>query len=109
LNSIVVVGDEDTVTGFRLAGVKDSLIHESADETERFVRSTLQRDVGVVVITERVASEIRELMERLRGEKGRVRPIFVEIPDKRGPMESEDRLQKLVRRVVGTEVTFEAT
>ena len=109
MSSVAVVGDEDTVVGFRLAGVRLCQVHAEPADTERFIRETLQADVGVVIITERVASEVRGTIDRLRGEKGRVKPIFVEIPDKRGPMESEDRLQKLVRRVVGTEVTFEAT
>jgi V/A-type H+-transporting ATPase subunit F len=107
LNDIVVVGDEDTVTGFRLAGVKDCHVHTNPAETEEFIRNTLQRDVGVVIITDRVASGIRELMNRLRSERGRVRPIFVEIPDKRGPVRGEDMLENLIRRVVGTEVTLE--
>jgi V/A-type H+-transporting ATPase subunit F len=108
LNDIVVIGDEDTVVGFRLAGVVDSLVHENPAETDRFIRDCLQRDVGVVVITDRVAAEVSELLGRLRSEKGRVKPIFVEIPDKRGPLEAEDRLQQLVRRVVGAEITLEA-
>lgn len=108
MNDIVVIGDIDTVVGFRLAGIKDYLVHTDSGETERFIRETLQRDVGVVIITDRVAAEVSDLLGRLRSEKGRVKPIFVEIPDKRGPIVTEDRLQHLVRRVVGAEISLEA-
>lgn len=108
MNDVVVIGDEDTVVGFRLAGIMDSLVHTDPGETERFIRETLQRDVGIVIITDRVAAEVSELLGRLRSEKGRVKPVFVEIPDKRGPIVTEDRLQQLVRRVVGAEISLEA-
>ena len=108
MSNIVIIGDEDSVVGFRLAGIREALIHTDARETERFILDALQRDVGVVIITDRAASEVRGLLDRLRMEKGRVKPIFVEIPDKRGPLEAEDRLQQLVRRVVGTDITLEA-
>ena len=108
MSNVVIIGDEDSVVGFRLAGIREALIHTDAREAERFILDALQRDVGVVIITDRAASEVRGLLDRLRMEKGRVKPIFVEIPDKRGPLEAEDRLQQLVRRVVGTDITLEA-
>ena len=108
MSSVVVIGDRDTVVGFRLAGISQCHVHDQPPETERFIREALGADVGVVIITERAASEVRGTIDRLRGEKGRVKPIFVEIPDKRGPMGGEDRLQKLIRRVVGAEVSLEA-
>lgn len=108
MSSVVVIGDEDTVTGFRLAGIQETLVHRDVPQTEHFIRETLQRDVGVVIITDRVAAQVGGLLDRLRMEKSRVKPIFVEIPDKRGPLEAEDRLQHLIRRVVGTDITLEA-
>lgn len=108
MSEILVIGDEDTVTGFRLAGIREGLVHTEPAITERCIREGLQRDVGVVIITDRVAEEVRGLLDRLRREKGRVKPIFVEIPDKRGPLEAEDRLQQLVRRVVGADIRLEA-
>ena len=108
MSSVVVIGDRDTVVGFRLAGISRCHVHDQPSETERFIREALSADVGVVIITERAASEVRGTIDRLRGEKGRVKPIFVEIPDKRGPMTGEDRLQNLIRRVVGVEVSLEA-
>ena len=108
MSEVVVIGDEDTVTGFRLAGIREVLVHADAAATESYIRDSLQRDVGLVIITDRVAEEVRDILDRLRREKGRVKPIFVEIPDKRGPLKAEDRLQQLVKRVVGADITLEA-
>jgi len=107
LSEVVVIGDEDTVTGFRLAGIRNTLVHEEASKTEAYIWRVLEKDVGVVIITERVAEQVRDLLDRIRREKARVKPVFVEIPDKRGPM-GEDRLRELVRRIIGTEISLEA-
>ena len=107
MSSIIVIGDVDTVTGFRLAGVKEAYVHEDAAHTDEIIRSALTRDIGILIITERAAEDARPLVDRLRARKGIVKPVIVEIPDKRGPLEREDVLRKMIRRIVGTEVTLE--
>jgi len=107
LSSVMVIGDIDTVTGFRLAGVAEAYVHEDAARTQDLIRASLQRDVAVLIITERAAEDVRTLVDRLRSRKGIVKPVIVEIPDKKGPLGKEDLLRKMIRRIVGTEVTLE--
>lgn len=107
MSEVVVVGDQDTVTGFRLAGVDNTHVHQGEAETREFVRSAVDRDAGIVVITQSVAEEIRGYLDRVRRERALVSPVFVEIPDRAGPR-GEDRLQQLIKRVLGTEVSLES-
>jgi len=101
---ISVVGDLTTITGFRLAGVKDTY---EIDEPGRAV-STLKEllkdeNIGLIIISEKIADEIREDIEMLT--EGRFTPIVVEIPDKRGPIEKKvDPIKELVKKAVGVEI-----
>jgi len=107
LSEIAVIADEDTVVGFRLAGVVRTHVHSDPARTEAFIRDMMTKNVGVVVITHAVAAQIPGFVDRLRREKGRVEPIIVEIPDKGGPLEYDDGLRKMIRRVVGTDMVLE--
>ena len=103
---IGVVGDSTTVRGFRLAGVKDA--HE-ADERRaaELLRELFKReDMGLIIISEKIADKIREDIEKLAEE--RLVPVVVEIPDKRGAIERKvDPIKELVKRAVGVEIKLE--
>ncbi|MFO7791741.1 MAG: V-type ATP synthase subunit F, partial [Candidatus Saliniplasma sp.] len=64
-------------------------------------------DVGVVLLSERIAEDIRDEMDRISEEK-ELYPVIIEIPDKKGPLEDkEDPLNKKIRRAVGIDITSE--
>ncbi len=104
---IGVVGDSTTVRGFRLAGVKDAYEVEEAGRAAEVLRELLKdENVGLIIITEKIANKIREDVERLARE--RLIPIIVEIPDKRGAIEKRvDPIKELVKRAVGVEIKLE--
>ena len=55
---LVVIGDENTRTGFKLAGVSRTY---SGEEVKTQLREILQDDtIGMILITERYAEENRE-------------------------------------------------
>lgn len=73
---IAIIGDEDTVLGFQLAGVKHVAIF-----TEESVKESLDElgKAKILILTEAVATYVRE-EDLLR----RVQSVIIEIPDKRG-------------------------
>jgi V/A-type H+-transporting ATPase subunit F len=105
---IAVIGDSETATGFRLAGVKE--VHESAAGSEDVTRllDKLTRDeVAVIIISERLAAETRnrEKIREINAKKSGVTPIIIELPDKKGPMEEKvDEISWLIKRAVGVAV-----
>lgn len=101
---ISVVGDSDTVTGFRLAGVKEAFSVSDANSTRETVRELMAKeDISIIIIAERKAEEIREDLVRLT--EGRRFPLIVEIPDKQGRMEGKvDLIKELVRKAVGIDI-----
>ncbi len=106
--TIAVVGTEETVTGFRLAGVtKGSVIPEgpSAKEITIEVLRELMRDedLGIIIINQHLADLVRDDLEEIRAGKT-VYPILVEVPDKGGTPEGRrDPVKDLIRRATGVE------
>lgn len=97
-----VIGDRETVLGFRLAGI------DGAVATGREAASSALRDaaskagVGVVLITEKTAAEIRDEVDaRLYGEGF---PLVLEIPDRSGPAADRTRIEDIVRKAIGVEL-----
>ncbi len=96
------IGDEDTVRGFRLAGIS-AHIATTAEEAQIAIddAATLS-DCGIVIITEKVASWIRPQVEMIRLERDR--PLIVEIPGPEGPLSGRKGLHEFVQEAVGVKV-----
>ena len=103
---LVVIGNEDFRTGFKLAGVTRAY---PEDEAKVRLEEMLQDStIGIIIINERLAEENRDLLNRSRKEKKKLTPIIVEIPDSTGPITREiDPLQELIRRALGAQIEEE--
>merc|ERR1711934_535368 len=85
---IAVIADEDTVTGFLLAGVGDSDIEKGENflvvdnktplqRIEEFFRKLISRpDVSILLISQQVAIDIRPLLDSYE----QILPAVLEIP-----------------------------
>jgi len=107
--SIAVIGDEDLVSGMRLAGVsRYTLISDerSAGDTVRAsVNTLLTEDVGVIAIQEDFMPFIQDIVLQMREEK-RLFPVIIEVPSKRGSKVDEviANYRAFVRKFVGFDI-----
>jgi V/A-type H+-transporting ATPase subunit F len=105
---IAVIGDPETATGFRLAGVDE--VYEPKGglegETVRLLDKLTRDEVALIIISERLAAEtkVREKINEINANKRGVVPVIVTIPDKKGPMKTEDEIGNLIKRAVGVAV-----
>jgi len=105
---IAVVGDSDTVIGFALAGATYTHVHvEKSGTLSKLAELLAARDVGVLLITHRVAEELEPELRLVMRAKG-VFPVVLKIPDKTGYVPRVDELLELIRRTVGAEVVVRA-
>lgn len=97
--SYYVIADEDTVLGFRYAGVPGEVVGSSEEALEAFRRATSSGRGDIVILTEEVAASIREAVNHVRFEVQT--PVVVEIPGVAGPLPGRADLLKLIQEAVG--------
>jgi V/A-type H+-transporting ATPase subunit F len=103
-SSIAVVADADTVTGFKLGGIKEGYAVETSEEAENTLKNLIKEDkASIIIITEKIGDELREFIEGFT--KSSALPMIIEIPDKSGPAErAVDPMRDLIKRVIGVEM-----
>ena len=94
-----VIGDEETVQGFRLAGVEGEAV-QGTDQAQNCLDRAMQtKGIGVILITERVAQSIRAEVDRHVYKTSL--PLILEIPDAQGTAEGRGGVRELIRSAVG--------
>lgn len=94
-----VIGDEETVLGFRLVGVEGRVV-ETPEETRQVLQEVLKMEgIGIVILTERIAASLREEIDRHIFKTSF--PLLIEIPDRQGPLEGRLSIREMVRSAVG--------
>jgi V/A-type H+-transporting ATPase subunit F len=93
------IADEDTVRGFRLAGVDAQVVATAEQAWTAVTDASARSDCGIIIITEKVASWIRPQMEMIQLERDC--PLIVEIPGPEGPLPGRKSLREFVQEAVG--------
>ncbi len=99
---LFLIGDEDTVLGFRLAGVRGHVVKDTGEATDVFRKAAEDQEVSIIVITERIAEKIRPEIEH-HMETGAM-PFVVEIADSQGPAPTRKSPSDLVREAIGISI-----
>ena len=113
---LAIIGDEETVTGFLLAGIGERnenstnfLIVNSTTEKaqiEDFFKSLIARkDIGIILISQHVAEIIRETLDSY----DEIIPTLLEIPSKNHPysIEKDSVMQRALRQLYGQNIPDE--
>lgn len=92
---IAVIGDEDTIMGFKLAGITDSAVF-----SESGIKESLERfeDHDLIIMTEDVATYLRD--NRIK-----TKVVAVEVPDKTGSKGfALEQISKLFESAIGVKL-----
>ena len=102
-SSVAVIGDIDTVTGFKLGGVKKSYEVKTDEDAKNALDELIDNEISVIIITEKIADNIREYIDKKIGSD--TLPMVIEIPDKSGSSDKgSDSMGALIKRVIGVEM-----
>lgn len=89
----------DTVTGMRLAGIEGIVVHEP-EETEKALMTAMDdRDIAVVLMTEKLISMIEDKVNELK--LARPSPIISEIPDRHAAVDVTASISRYVEEAIG--------
>lgn len=103
---IASITDSTTATGLKLMGIEETYEIERANEAEKILdKLSKEKEIGIIIITERLAQKIEEKIGEFQEEKSGITPILIGIPSKEGPIrERREEIDKLVKRAVGIKV-----
>ncbi len=96
------IADEDTVRGFRLAGISGQSVSTPQQAAAAVRQAVAQAEWGILILTERLAASIRQQVEAIRLERDR--PLIVEIPGPEGPLPGRKKMRQLVQQAVGIRI-----
>jgi V-type H+-transporting ATPase subunit F len=109
---IAIIGDEETVTGFLLAGIGERneisknffiINKEEKLEIEEIFKSLIARkEIGIILISQHIAEVIRETLDAYE----EIIPTVLEIPSKNLPysIEKDSLMQKACRQIYGQNI-----
>jgi V/A-type H+/Na+-transporting ATPase subunit F len=93
-----VIADEDTVTGFRFAGVAGCVVHTPEAAREALAERVAQGG-GIVILTDEIAETIADEVNALRFAASG--PLLVQIPGPNGPEADRPDLEAIIREAMG--------
>ncbi len=97
-----VIGDEDTVLGFGMAGVEGRSAASVPEAEAAFDEAIADPDIGILAVTERVAEMIRSRVDRYLFSDAF--PLIVEIPDRGGRLPGRPTLRETVNAAIGIQL-----
>ena len=108
-----IIGDEETVTGFLLAGIGERSDNSTNflkvnsittnEQIEEFFHGLITRkDIGIVLISQDVADRIRDTLDAYN----EIIPTVLEIPSKQHPysIEKDSVMQRALRQLYGQNI-----
>lgn len=104
-DKILVIGDEDAVVGFRLAGVSETVTiadGDAADGEKALLDAIAREDVGLVIVNAPLLAGLSE--QTAKKIENLARPIIIAIPDRTGAGAESDSLRHMVKRALGVDL-----
>ena len=96
---IAVVGDWESVMGFRALGLSTYPV-TSVDEAKKTIHDLA--DCAVIYLTEQLAKDMPDVLERYKDD---LRPAIILIPGREGSLGiGRDNIQRAIERAVGADI-----
>ena len=99
--NIAVVGDWESVMGFRALGL-DTRPVSSTEQAREEIKRLAREDCAVIYLTETLAKDLGDVLERYKDE---LRPAIILIPGREGSLGiGKENIQRAIERAVGADI-----
>lgn len=92
----------DTQIGLRLVGVKGVVVHEYDEVMEVLNKLENEKDIGTLILTEKIAQLIPEKLTEMR--LSSKIPLVTVIPDRHGMRRPKDWITRYVQEAIGVKL-----
>ena len=99
---MLVIGSEDAVWGFALAGVRGQVVRTRDEMNQALDAALADEKVDILLVTDDVAELARERVDTLKTRS--TAPLVVEIPGPAGPSADRPPLSEVIRRTIGVRI-----
>jgi len=100
---LFLVGDEETVLGFSLAGVEGVAAESDAEVLAALRQAARRRDIAICLITEKLAERVRPVIDKMLLQK-KGSALILEIPDRQGPLPGRHSVEDFALSALGIKV-----
>ncbi len=99
MRMFLISDNVDTLTGMRLAGIQGVVVHKENELKEALETVFSQKDINIVLITEKLYYLNPSYINRLKLEMKL--PLFTVIPDRHGSSRQENYIKDYIKESVG--------
>jgi vacuolar-type H+-ATPase subunit F/Vma7 len=99
---MLVIGSEDAVWGFALAGVRGQVVKSDEEINLALDAALADEKVDIVLVTQDVADWARQRVDTLKIRSAQ--PLVIEIPGPAGPDPDQPTLSEIIRRTIGVKI-----
>ncbi len=103
MDKIMVIGDSDTVLGFRLAGVVDAKVVAAGENAEETIAAAIAAtDIGILIVTQET---MRSLSPKTQKHLQSIaKPAVIEVAGKKAVAAGGESIAVLIKKVMGVEL-----
>ena len=99
---IAVIGDWDSVMGFRALGLDTYPVTDAEEAREKVRELAKAGNCGIIYLTEQLAKDMDDVLARYKDE---LRPAIILIPGREGSLGiGKNNIQRAIERAVGTSI-----
>lgn len=101
MKSFLISDNRDTIIGMRLANIEGVLAQTRDEITTRFEAAVEDKDIGIIIITEKIFEEIKdEVLELKRTGSSQ---LVVTIPDRTG-LKDKNFIMRYIKESIGIKI-----
>ena len=98
---IHVIGDRDTVIGFKLIGIHGTVVTNKEKARELIDSFLIKEDFGILIIGEKIYENLLDYIYNIK--VSRRIPLIIEVPDRKGARESLS-MENVIKSFIGLRI-----